>query len=70
MAPNTFRRIVTKYELVKADSEASNKRRLAFAKAHANELWQAVVAGFAQGAGAFEVSTVLADGSFKAVGVL
>lgn len=41
VAPNTFRRIVKKHELLKPDSEAQNKRRLAFAKAHANQLWQA-----------------------------
>lgn len=41
IAPNTFRRIVVKYELLKPDSEASHKVRLAFAKAHANEMWQA-----------------------------
>lgn len=41
IAPNTFRRIVKKYELLKADPDCSNKVRLAFAKAHANEMWQA-----------------------------
>ena len=41
VAPNTFRRIVAKYELFKPDTDSDNKRRLAFAKAHANELWQA-----------------------------
>jgi len=41
VAPNTFRRLVAQYELIKPDPEAENKRRLAFAKAHANELWQA-----------------------------
>lgn len=41
VAPNTFRRIVKKYEMLKPDSEASNKHRLAFAKAHANDMWQA-----------------------------
>lgn len=41
IAPNTFRRIVKQYELLKPDSEASTKIRLAFAKAHANEMWQA-----------------------------
>lgn len=40
-APNTFRRIVDEYELLKRETEADNKRRLAFAKAHANEMWQA-----------------------------
>jgi len=41
IAPNTFRRVVQQYELLKPDPECSNKLRLAFAKAHANELWQA-----------------------------
>jgi len=41
VAPNTFRRIVKKYEMFKPDSEASNKHRLAFSKAHANDMWQA-----------------------------
>jgi transposase InsO family protein len=40
VAPNTFRRIVTAHELLKPDAEVENKRRLAFAKAHANQLWQ------------------------------
>lgn len=41
IAPNTFRRVVKQYELLKPDRECSNKLRLAFAKAHANEMWQA-----------------------------
>jgi putative transposase len=41
IAPNTFRRVVKQYELLKPDTECSNKLRLAFAKAHANEMWQA-----------------------------
>src|SRR5258708_7851033 len=41
IAPNTFRRIVKQYELLKPEAESSNKLRLAFAKAHANEMWQA-----------------------------
>lgn len=41
VAPNTFRRHVKKYELFKLEAEATEKRRLAFAKAHANEMWQA-----------------------------
>lgn len=41
IAPNTFRRVVKAHELLKPDAEVENKRRLAFAKAHANELWQA-----------------------------
>jgi putative transposase len=41
VAPNTFRRLVVQHELLKSDAEVENKPRLAFAKAHANELWQA-----------------------------
>ncbi len=41
VAPNTFRRIVNRFELLKPDTDSEDKRRLAFAKAHANELWQA-----------------------------
>ena len=41
IAPNTFRRVVKQYELLKRDPECANKVRLAFAKAHANEMWQA-----------------------------
>ena len=40
VAPNTFRRLVKQFELLKPDKEASNKLRLAFAKRHANEAWQ------------------------------
>lgn len=41
VAPNTFRRIVARYEMLKPPSETENKARLAFSKAHANQLWQA-----------------------------
>jgi len=41
IAPNTFSRLVGEFELLKPDAEASKKIRLAFAKAHANEMWQA-----------------------------
>lgn len=41
VAPNTFRRLVARYELLKPESESENKARLAFSKAHANQLWQA-----------------------------
>ena len=41
VAPNTFNRLVRQYELLKPDEEASHKLRLSFAKAHANEMWQA-----------------------------
>ena len=41
VAPNTFRRIVNAHELLKPDAETESKRRLAFEKAHVNQLWQA-----------------------------
>ena len=41
VAPNTFRRIVKQYELLTPEDACENKHRLAFAKAHANEMWQA-----------------------------
>ena len=41
VAPNTFRRMVKEHEMLKPDAESDNKRRLAFSKAHANEMWQA-----------------------------
>jgi len=41
IAPNTFRRVVKQYELLKPDENCVNKIRLAFAKSHANEMWQA-----------------------------
>lgn len=41
VAPNTFRRLVHQHELLKPYQEVHNKTRLAFAKAHANEMWQA-----------------------------
>jgi transposase InsO family protein len=41
VAQNTFRRLVKQYELFKPDTESTDKRRLAFAKAHANQMWQA-----------------------------
>ena len=40
IAPNTFRRIVKQYEMLHPDDQVTNKRRLAFAKAHANDMWQ------------------------------
>lgn len=41
IASNTFRRAVKKYDLLKPEEGApTNKKRLAFAKAHANDLWQ------------------------------
>jgi transposase InsO family protein len=41
IAPNTFRRVVKRFEMLKPLNETENKRRLAFAKAYANEMWQA-----------------------------
>ena len=41
VARNTFSRLVKEHELLKPDSEVKKKSRLAFAKAFANECWQA-----------------------------
>lgn len=41
VAPNTFSRLVNEHELLKPESEVKSKRRLAFAKAFANQCWQA-----------------------------
>ena len=41
IAPTTFFRLVKHYEMLKPDPDCANKHRLAFAKAHANEMWQA-----------------------------
>jgi putative transposase len=41
VARTTFYRLVNSLELLKPESQSSNKMRLAFAKAHANEMWQA-----------------------------
>lgn len=38
VAPNTFRRMVKEFEMLKMESE--HKRRVAFAKEHANQMWQ------------------------------
>ncbi len=38
---NTFSRLVNQFELLKPETKTTDKRRLAFAKAHANEMWQA-----------------------------
>ena len=40
IAVNTFRRYVKKFDLLKPESETNNKRRQAFAKANANDMWQ------------------------------
>jgi transposase InsO family protein len=41
VARTTFYRLVREFELLKPDAETSHQVRLAFAKAHANEMWQA-----------------------------
>ena len=41
VAPGTFSRLVNEHELLKPESEVKSKRRLAFAKAFANQCWQA-----------------------------
>ena len=41
LAPNTFSRLVNEYELLRPAEDPEGKRRLAFAKAHANQMWQA-----------------------------
>jgi putative transposase len=41
VAPNTFSRLVKQFDLLKPQAESDNKQRLAFAKAHANDMWQA-----------------------------
>lgn len=42
VAVTTFRRIVKQHELLAPEDEHSTKRRLAFAKPHPGDLWQAV----------------------------
>lgn len=41
IAPNTFRRVVKAHGLLSPETPEETKRRLAFAKACANEMWQA-----------------------------
>jgi putative transposase len=41
VAPNTFSRLVKQFEMLKSPADSENKHRLAFAKAHANDMWQA-----------------------------
>jgi len=41
VAPNTFRRLVNENDLLKPQTQTEDRRRLAFAKAHANDMWQA-----------------------------
>ncbi len=40
IAENTFRRHVKRFELLKPESQVKSKRRQAFSKQHANEMWQ------------------------------
>lgn len=40
IAESTFRRHVNRFDLLKPESQVTSKRRQAFAKAHANDLWQ------------------------------
>ncbi len=41
IAPNTFRRIVRRYQMLKPDAETTSNERLCFAKRFANQMWQA-----------------------------
>jgi putative transposase len=41
IAPNTFRRHVNHFDLLKPSGDQSPKARRAFAKAHSNDMWQA-----------------------------
>lgn len=41
IAPNSFRRIVNRFEMLKPDPDVKSKERLAFSKRYANEMWQA-----------------------------
>jgi putative transposase len=41
VAANTFSRLVKQFDMLQPPAESENKQRLAFAKAHANDLWQA-----------------------------
>ena len=41
IAYNSFTRLLNKYDLLKDDTQTNNKTRLAFSKAHANDMWQA-----------------------------
>ena len=41
VAPNTFSRLVKQFEMLRPEQDCENKHRLAFAKAHANDMWQA-----------------------------
>ena len=41
MAPTTFYRFVSEYELLKPEEECQNKLRMAFSMQYTNQLWQA-----------------------------
>jgi putative transposase len=41
VAPSAFSRLVNQYEMLMPEDQTGNKIRLAFAKAHANQMWQA-----------------------------
>jgi transposase InsO family protein len=62
IAPNTFRRIVRRYEMLKPDAEATSKERLSFAKRFANQMWQAdtLVGPFVSDAGQSRQSRLIA----------
>jgi len=40
IAPNTFSRMVNRHEMLKPIDKVTDKRRLAFSKKHANQMWQ------------------------------
>lgn len=62
IAPNTFRRIVRRYGMLKPDAEAASKERLCFAKRFANQMWQAdtLVGPFVTEAGAARQTRLIA----------
>lgn len=62
IAPNTFRRIVRRYQMLKPDAEATSKERLCFAKRFANQMWQAdtLVGPFVQDTGQPRQSRLIA----------
>ena len=62
IAPNTFRRIIRRYQMLKPDAEATSKERLCFAKRFANQMWQAdtLVGPFVQDAGQSRQSRLIA----------
>lgn len=53
IAPNTFRRIVRRYQMLKPEAETTSKERLCFAKRFSNQMWQAdtLIGPFVTGAG-------------------